>query len=133
MQEEKLTRLRDATRQFQADKGYFSIALYAIEGSTAVRIAEAGETCGRCSHVMLSTGNIGLVARTGKVHSTRDVSSDPSYKSCFPQVRAEITAPIVRAGQIVGIVDAEMDTSRPLTETDEEDIECFAQQLAPFL
>jgi GAF domain-containing protein len=133
MSEQHLARIRESLRRLQAEKRYFSMAVYAIDGDHAVRVAEAGALCGQCNRVDLSSGNIGLVARTGTVHSTRDVSSDPSYKGCFAEVRSEITAPIIDSGKILGVVDVEMDASYPLTERDELDVGAVAQQLAPLL
>jgi len=132
MDEKQLAVVRDYLNRLQTDKRYFSIAVYAIEGDNAVRIAEAGESCGQCNQVDLYAGNIGLVARTGKLHSTRDVSSDPSYRSCFVDVRSEITAPIIYSGNVVGIVDVEFDASHPLAERDELEITSIAEQLISY-
>jgi putative methionine-R-sulfoxide reductase with GAF domain len=133
MSQPQFARIQDVLRRLQAEKGYFSIAVYAVEGDHAVRVAEAGAICSQCSRVDLSSGNIGLVARTGTVHFTRDVSSDPSYKSCFAEVRSEIAAPIIDSGKVLGVVDVEMDSGHSLAEPEELDILAVAAQLAPLL
>jgi hypothetical protein len=74
-----------ALQRLQAEKRYFSIAVYRIDGEYAIRIASAGASCGQCEKVHLSTGNIGRVARSGVLHVIDDVSKDDSYRSCFSQ------------------------------------------------
>ena len=118
-----------ALQRLQAEKRYFSIAVYRIDGEYAVRIASAGASCGQCETVHLSTGNIGLVARSGVVHSIDDVSKDDSYRSCFSQVRSEIVVPIVAAGKTIGVIDAESD-SHPIHRSELLD---FAKQIESLL
>jgi putative methionine-R-sulfoxide reductase with GAF domain len=96
-----------ALQRLQDEKKYVSVAVYRIEGDYAVRIASAGATCGQCDKVDLSTGNIGRVARSGRVHTTDDVSRDVSYKTCFSGVKAETVIPIIVSGKTIGIIDAE--------------------------
>ena len=100
-------RIGAALQRLQDENKYVSVVVYRIEGDYAVRIASAGATCGQCDKVHLSTGNIGLVARSGKVHTTDDVSRDVSYKTCFSGVKAETVIPIVVSGKTIGIIDAE--------------------------
>jgi hypothetical protein len=57
-------RIGAALQRLQDENKYVSVVVYRIEGDYAVRIASAGATCGQCDKVHLSTGNIGLVART---------------------------------------------------------------------
>ena len=99
-----------ALQRLQAQRKYFSIAVYRIEGEYAVRIASAGATCGQCDKVHLSAGNIGRVARSGIAHVVDDVSKDASYKTCFSEVKSETLVPIVIAGTTIGVIDAESDT-----------------------
>jgi putative methionine-R-sulfoxide reductase with GAF domain len=60
-----------------------------------------------CDQVPLTAGNIGLVARTGQPHISRNVDSDPSYRSCFAGVNAEAVMPVRSTDQTIGIVDVE--------------------------
>ena len=107
-------------QRLQDEKKYVSVAVYRIEGDYAVRIASAGATCGQCDKVHLSAGNIGLVARSGKIHTTEDISRDVSYKTCFSGVKAETVIPIVVSGKTIGIIDAESG-SGPIDPADLQD------------
>jgi putative methionine-R-sulfoxide reductase with GAF domain len=99
--------IRAALDELQDERKYFSIAVYRIEGDSAVRVASAGATCGKCDKVSLSSGNIGRVARSGVVHAVDDVSKDASYKSCFSEVRAETVVPVTASGKTIGVIDVE--------------------------
>ena len=121
--------IRAALEQLQNERRYFSIAVYRITDNYAVRVASAGATCGQCDKISLSTGIIGRVARSGLVHAARDVSKDPSYKSCFSQVCAETVVPVVVSGKTIGVIDVES-SSGPI---DPAELEGFTRQIEAIL
>ena len=121
--------ISSALEHLQAEKRYFSIAVYRIDGEYAIRIASAGASCGQCEKVHLSTGIIGRVARSGVLHTIDDVSKDDLYRSCFSQVRSEIVVPIVASGKTIGVIDAESD-SQPIHRRELLD---FAKRIEPLL
>src|ERR1700745_4164159 len=118
-----------ALQHLQAEKRYFSIAVYRIDGEYAIRIASAGAGCGQCGEVHLSPGNIRRGARSGVLHAIDDVSKDDSYRSCFTQVRSEIVVPIVASGKTIGVIDAESD-SHPIPRRELLD---FAKEIESLL
>jgi putative methionine-R-sulfoxide reductase with GAF domain len=92
---------------FKPKERLFAIAVYVVDGEHAVRVSAEGAQCGKCDRLHLFTGNIGMVARTSRTHSTADVSADPTYTSCFAEVRAETVVPVLSTGRVVGVIDAE--------------------------
>jgi putative methionine-R-sulfoxide reductase with GAF domain len=122
--------VREALRTFQADTGLFAIAVYAIDGDYSVRIAAEGAQCSKCERVHLSTGNIGAVARSGQAHFTADVHSDPTYSSCFADVRGETVVPVLSAGRVVAVIDAESSDCAPI---DPCVLATLADRIAPFV
>jgi putative methionine-R-sulfoxide reductase with GAF domain len=125
-----LSYVREALRTFQSERKLFAIAVYAIEGDYALRIAAEGGQCSKCDRLHLSNGNIGAVARSGKVHRTADVRSDSTYESCFAEVRAETVIPVLSAGRVVGVIDAE---SSDGVAIDPSELATLAEQIAPFV
>ena len=117
--------IRAALDELQKERKYFSIGVYRIEGDYAVRVASAGATCGQCDKVSLSTGNIGLVARSGMVHAVDDISKDASYKSCFSEVCAETVMPVMASNKTIAVIDVESD-SGPI---DPAELEGFVKQI----
>ena len=128
--QDNVSAVREALRTFQAASGLFAIAVYAIDGDYAIRIAAAGAQCSKCERVPLSTGNIGAVARSGQVHFTADVHSDPTYRSCFADVRGETVVPVLSAGRVVGVIDAESSDRAPI---DPSVLATLADRIAPFV
>ena len=78
----------------------------------------------------LSVGNIGLVARTGEPHISRDVRTDPSYRGCFGNVRSEVVVPVRTNNHTVGIVDVEAAEGVCI---DVKEVDAFAAQIARLL
>jgi diguanylate cyclase (GGDEF)-like protein len=54
-----------------------------------------------------STGIVGRVYRTGVAAIVEDIGEAPDYLPAIPGVRAEVCCPLVVAGQVVGVLDAE--------------------------
>jgi EAL domain-containing protein (putative c-di-GMP-specific phosphodiesterase class I)/GGDEF domain-containing protein/putative methionine-R-sulfoxide reductase with GAF domain len=54
-----------------------------------------------------STGIVGRVFRTGRAAVVDDVGEAPDYLPAVPGVRAEVCFPLVAAGHVVGVLDAE--------------------------
>ncbi len=74
----------------------------------------------------LDVGIAGRVFRTGQVALVPDVSQDKDYWSLDSKVKSQLTAPISREGQIIGVVNLE---STRLAGFDEQDAS-FVSQLA---
>jgi len=55
----------------------------------------------------LEQGIIGRVARTGKPELVQDVGNDPDYVPLVPEMVAQLTMPICREEQIVGVIALE--------------------------
>lgn len=123
-------RLRDALRAFQARWNFLAVAVYLIEGDYGSRIAAEGAVCCECDRVHLAAGNIGVVARTGQARISRDVGSDPSYRSCFPGVKSEAVVPVKSNDKVIGIIDVEAGDGVCLNTAE---IDAFAAHIAPLL
>ena len=128
--QDNLNYVREALRTFQSERQLFAIAVYAIEGEYAIKIGAEGAQCRNCDRLHLSSGNIGAVARTGRSHSTADVRSDPTYSSCFDEVRAETVVPVLLGGRVVGVIDAE---SSDEVAIDPSVLATLADRIAPFI
>lgn len=58
----------------------------------------------------------GLVIRTGDLHLARDVASDPNYMPVRGSTRTQLTVPIKREQQVIGLVTLERDEVDSFTE-----------------
>jgi diguanylate cyclase (GGDEF)-like protein len=66
-----------------------------------------------------STGIVGRVYRTGTAAVVDDVGESPDYLPAVPGVRAEVCFPLVVAGHVVGVLDAESLTAIDAGTVDE--------------
>jgi len=74
----------------------------------------------------LSAGIAGRVIRTGEPALVADVSQDPDYRAAQPATRSQLTVPIRREEQVIGIINVE---SPELAAFDQDDL-TFIQRLA---
>jgi len=79
-------------------------------------------------------GVVGHVARTGELMNNRDVGADPRWAEAIAQrigypVTSMLTAPIVRRGQIRGVLQVLNHKGGAFTERDEEFIRVLAEQI----
>jgi Nif-specific regulatory protein len=79
-------------------------------------------------------GVVGHVARTGELMNNRDVGADPRWDEAIAQrigypVTSMLTAPIVRRGQIRGVLQVLNKLGGAFTERDEEFIRVLAEQI----
>ncbi len=75
-----------------------------------------------------SVGVIGRVARTREAAFLRDVSQDPDYLSADPDIRSEISIPLLAHGAFLGVLNVE--SPNELTETDFSAIGVVADRVA---
>jgi signal transduction histidine kinase len=102
-----------ALRMTGADVGLLAVVVEKEDGSRGLRfLANQGyaeELISTYEEELwpLEQGVIGRVARTGVPELVRDVASDPDYFVMVPGIVAELTVPIRREEQIVGIITLE--------------------------
>jgi PAS domain S-box-containing protein len=63
-------------------------------------------------------GIVGRVVKTGTVALVPDVSQDPGYTEVVEQVRSQLAVPIIREGQVVGVVSLESSELAAFSERD---------------
>lgn len=83
--------------------GYPQVGLYLLQGQVLVLYAKAG-TEQAITHVPLSAGIIGRVARSGQALLVEDLKSDPDFISGAANLVSEICVPLVDNEQVVGVL-----------------------------
>ncbi len=90
-----------------ATLGNVEVAVWLREESTGDFVLCGVRGCTRfCKGQRLRTGSgmVGYCAASGKLRYAPDVRRDPHYIACEPQTRSEVTAPLLRAEQVVGVL-----------------------------
>src|SRR5215472_3405662 len=67
-----------------------------------------GCTCNRKGQLLKigKEGMVGYVAATGQMRYAPDVSQDPYYHACEPEVQSEVAIPLEIDGQVIGVFTA---------------------------
>ena len=111
---------------------YRFVSIYTADGPVMRLGAQHGYT-----HVIEtfdgSTGVIGRVMRTGRPELVRDITTDPEYASANPEVRSEVSVPLVVGNQTLGVLNVESTADRPLDEGDRDTMILVGDRLASAL
>jgi diguanylate cyclase (GGDEF)-like protein len=114
------------------DLGYDFVSLY-LGTSSRMRLAVHRGYDTVIEEFDGSTGVIGRVMRTRALAFVPDVTVDSDYRSASGIVKAEISAPLLVAGDLVGIVNVEARADAELDESDVETMSLVAERLATAL
>jgi diguanylate cyclase (GGDEF)-like protein len=114
------------------DLGYDFVSLY-LGTSHRMRLAAQRGYDTVIEEFDGSSGVVGRVMRTSALAVVADVATDPDYVSASGAVRAEISAPLIADGELVGIVNVEAEATTELDRSDVETISLVAERLASAL
>jgi len=83
-----------------------------------------------CIRIAFGTGVCGVAAETRQVQRVADVNAFPGHIACDSASRSEIVLPLVRDGELLGVLD--IDSPRParFDEEDEAGLRPIAEILA---
>jgi diguanylate cyclase (GGDEF)-like protein len=114
------------------DLGYDFVSIY-LGSSTRMRLAAQRGYETVIEEFDGSTGVLGRVMRTKTLAFVPDVANDHDYKSASSIVQSEISAPMLAAGELLGIVNVEARGSAQLDRSDVETMSLVAERMASAL
>ncbi len=98
--------------------GYDMVSIYTMEEEGLRLGAEIGyDPACVIDFIPLSKGVIGRVARSGEAELLPDVTEDPDFLAAAQGVVSEITVPIKKDDQVLGVLNVESTSDSPLTES----------------
>ncbi len=91
-----------------------------------------GPFCGKpaCIRIPLGRGVCGTAATTGTTQLVPDVHAFPGHIACDAESRSELVVPIVRAGQVVAVLDLDSPLPARFNEQDQAGFESLARLAA---
>jgi diguanylate cyclase (GGDEF)-like protein len=116
----------------RGDLGYDFVSLY-LGDSSRMRLAAQRGYDTVIEEFDGTSGVIGRVMRTRALAFVSNVAADPDYRSASGTVQSEISAPLLIAGDLVGIVNVEARASAELDRSDVETMTLVAERLASAL
>ena len=102
----------------------------------AARKLEIGPYSGEeTEHVEIPYGDgvCGRVAETGEKLVVSDVTKEDNYISCSIRVKSETVVPVLRAGQVIAVLDVDSFTPDGFSKEDVELLEGAAEEISPFI
>ncbi len=78
----------------------------------------------------IGKGITGRVARTGKPTNVPDVRKSRYYIEELPEIRSELSVPLVRKGKIIGVLNVESNKTNAYTDDDLALLSAFGNELA---
>ena len=126
------TALERIVTVLQQDLGYDLTSVY-LGNSSKMRLAAQRGYDTVIEEFDGTSGVLGRVMRTKAIAFVPDVTTDPDYRSASSIVRAEISAPMLVDGEVVGIVNVEARATTHLDQDDVDTMSLVADRLASAL
>ncbi|MBI5822570.1 MAG: diguanylate cyclase [Chloroflexi bacterium] len=111
--------------------GYTYVSIYLLEDSTLRLGAQAGYPQELIIHeIPVNMGIAGKTVRTKQGQFIQNVRADPTFLVASYEVQSEICVPLLKNDSILGVLNIESDSNRPLTEKDMHLLTSFASPVA---
>ncbi|MGD7044249.1 GAF domain-containing protein [Jeotgalibacillus proteolyticus] len=86
-----------------------------------------------CVRIPLGKGVCGTAASERRTMRIEDVHSFPGHIACDAASQSEIVVPIVKDGQLIGVLDIDSPVKDRFDQTDQEQLEKFVEILTDYL
>jgi diguanylate cyclase (GGDEF)-like protein len=111
--------------------GYTYISIYLLDREVLCLGADVGYPDELVIHqIPLTSGVVGRAARTKQTQFIRDVSTDPTFLGAAHEVKSEICVPLLKNGNLLGVLNVESRSDVPLDENDVNLLNALAGSVA---
>jgi GAF domain-containing protein/anti-sigma regulatory factor (Ser/Thr protein kinase) len=130
--------LNRAAAAIQSRFSYFNVALFLIDKAAQAVVLRAiagghSENVEVGYRQAIGAGIIGRVANTGQAMLANDIAQEPRYlplSAMLKPVGSELAVPIVRSGEVIGVLDIQDLETGAFDDEDVKAMETLADQLA---
>lgn len=109
--------------------GWFWVGFYLVKGGELVLGPFQGPVA--CTRIKKGRGVCGSSWAQGKTLIVPDVEKFPGHIACSSLSRSEIVVPIIRQGEVIGVLDVDSDQPDQFDEYDQHHLEAIIE-LIPF-
>jgi diguanylate cyclase (GGDEF)-like protein len=111
--------------------GYTYVSIYLLDGEALQLGAQAGYPNELIIYeIPIASGVTGRSIRSRQVQFIRDVKAEPNFLRASYEVESEICVPLLKEDTVLGVLNIESNSSRPLTGKDVELLTAFAGSVA---
>ena len=107
--------------------GFFWVGFYAVKGGTLVLAPFQGPVA--CTRIPCGRGVCGTAWKESRTIIVPDVELFPGHIACNAASRSEIVVPLVRNGNVAGVLDVDSDLPNAFDATDAAALERIAALL----
>ncbi len=125
---EKLQKICNFLRESMED--YHWVGYYLVDRESVLILGPFAGDATEYTRIDFGRGVCGQVADTMAALVVDDVSLEPNYLSCSPDVKSEFVAPVIWNGKLVGELDLDSGTKAAFKEADVELLEWVAEVTA---
>lgn len=86
-----------------------------------------------CIRIPVGKGVCGAAAKTKETVRVEDVNQFPGHIACDPNSQSEIVIPLLKEGQLFGVLDIDSPETNRFDELDQEKLEEFVAVLMEFI
>ncbi|MBS2970027.1 GAF domain-containing protein [Metabacillus sp. KIGAM252] len=86
-----------------------------------------------CVRIPVGKGVCGTAAAAGETQLVEDVHQFPGHIACDGATNSEIVVPLIKNGEVIGVLDIDSPIKNRFNELDKEYLELFAEALLPFI
>lgn len=108
--------------------GFFWVGFYRVVGEELVLGPFQGPVA--CTRIRRGKGVCGTAWAEGRTIVVEDVEQFPGHIACSSESKSEIVVPVVREGQIVGVLDIDSDCLRTFDSIDASRLEEIVRLLS---
>ena len=111
--------------------GFFWVGFYLVEGDELVLGPFQGDIA--CTRIAKGKGVCGSAWAEAKTQLVADVDAFPGHIACSSASRSEVVVPIIKEGNVIGVLDVDSDQLDDFTEIDADELNTLCQWLATIL
>ncbi len=123
---EKLQKICNLLRGSMEDYHWVGYYLVSTESTSELILGPFAGAATEYTRIGFGMGVCGQVADSLTARVVDDVSLEPNYLSCSPDIRSEFVAPVIWNGKLVGELDLDSGKMAAFRETDIELLEWVA-------
>ena len=111
--------------------GFFWVGFYLVKDGELVLGPFQGTVA--CTRIAFGRGVCGSAWKEQKTLLVPDVEAFPGHIACSSLSKSEIVVPIIRSGEVIGVLDVDSDKPDDFDDTDREQLETLCQWIASFV
>ncbi|MCO7124876.1 GAF domain-containing protein [Sporolactobacillus shoreicorticis] len=107
------------------------VGFYLIEDNELVLGPFQGKTA--CVRIAMGKGVCGTAAQEREILRIPDVHEFPGHIACDAASRSEIVIPLIKDGELLGVLDIDSPVCDRFSEDDQQFLEAYAETLVAYL